>query len=136
MKDFFKGKRWDDYMAYAIMVIMILGMVMFFVGYYWGVEWDWGFVGISSKVNLHKVAANVDGCRTLISNTLGITADKMDIFTLMGYMDPSWGAVYAMGIVAIIGFSFIMLGILLVILMLIAGLMIEIVVPKIKAKKA
>lgn len=139
MKEFFKEKSWDDYLAMGVIFFLILGLILFVVGFYWGFDADPTnpIASIIPSTEKTSVAQITKGNSTVYSAVYpSIIGDKTNLFDLVGNMDANWGTAYGMAITAVVGFSFIMLSIALIIFILVAGLVVEIIIPKIKAKKA
>ncbi len=125
MKDFFRNRTWDDYFAYAIIGIISIGLILFFVGFFWG----FNPIAGSGKINVSKLTGNAIA-QLPYEVISGSMPDKMSLFDLAGYTNADWGAAYGMIITSILGFSLIMLGLALVIIFLLVGIFIEKILPK------
>ncbi len=134
MKNFFKDKILEDYLFISIVVILVLGAILFVVGYYWSFNFtivnQTGIGEITYKTNLHKLTTGKDNW----ASTLDLFNHKQSIFTLMGNIDSNYGSLYGMTITTIIGFALFMLVILMIIIIFVWGLIAEIILPRIKKK--
>ena len=113
MKNFFENRTWDDYLAMVVIALIIGGLAIFFVGFYWGFEPE--LVGTLSigKISVHKVTAGKIPANVMI----GLQNDvDYNLFSLAGSIDPSFGMMYVMVIISLVGFSMIMLGIVMIIM--------------------
>ncbi len=130
MKNFFKDKNWDDYYLMATLVIIIIGFVLFFIGFFFGFDLTNDILGLPMHTNVRNV---IGGNTPLVETFLG--SDPKDLFDLMGMVDSSMGPLFGFCVTAIVGFSFIMLSIAMIIVVIVVGLVIELVQKK-KNKKA
>ncbi len=141
MKDFFKNRTWDDYLSMGVIAIIILGLALFFIGFYWGFEpldlpTETGIPDNMGKVSVHKFTSGKELDSFIVIRYAELTANQnYNLFSLAGAISSASGTLYAMVIVSILGFSLIMLGVAIVIVVIIVGLIIDIIAKR-KAKKA
>ncbi len=137
MKNFFENKTWDDYLIAGVFVLIIGGLALFFIGFYFGfnpVLPNGGNDGalFNEKLSVHKIVSGKAFAGTM--SVIGLNGDY-NLFSLAGAIDPSFGAMYAMVVVSILGFSFMMLGFAIVLTVIIVGFIWEMVMKK-KQRKA
>ncbi len=141
MKDFFKNRTWDDYLAMVVIGLIIGGLVIFFIGFYWGFKplelpAGTGLPDQMGKVSVHKFTTGQGLNSFIAARYLELTADQnYNLFSLAGAISSASGTLYAMVIVSLVGFSLIMLGVLVMLIVIIAGFTIDMIARK-KAKKA
>ncbi len=130
MKNFFKDKNWDDYYLMATLVIIIIGFVLFFIGFFFGFDIDVAIVGQQLHTNVRNV---ISGDSKVVEAFIG--DNPRNLFDLIGMIDSDMAPLYGFAVTAVVGFSFIMLSIAMIVLVIIVGLIIELVQKK-KNKKA
>lgn len=126
MKNFLKDKTWDDYYLYVTFGIMILGFILFLIGFYYGFEQP-GLEGtpLNGKTNVANILKQDNSIYTILIDGWN---DSWNLFDLAGNIDSSLeGALFAMVVVSILGFSFIMLSLFLMVLVIIIGFTIDII---------
>ncbi len=130
MKDFFKNRTWDDYLAMVVVVLIVLGAALFFIGFYWGFTpkamvpgFEDTTFDLLGNASVHKVLSN-----TTYQSIYGL--GDYNLFSLAGKIDSSFGTLYAMVVVSLLGFSFMMLGIAIMISVIVIGLVWEAILRK------
>ncbi len=130
MKEFFKDKTFEDYLLMGLLAIIILGGILFVVGYFWGFSTPLGNTIWSGKTSIKEI---VEGKSNYYNAAYGSKVnDGINLFSLMGIVDPSWGAAYGMCITAIIGVSLLLLSVAIIIIIMIVGLIVDVIIPKMK----
>lgn len=133
MRKFLENKGWEDYLIWTIIGIIILGLFLFIIGFLWKIPVDSTFSLVSGeKYSINKLLSD-DSLSGLIYFNGG-EINSTNLFTLMGSLDSGMFG-YSMAALAISGFSFIMLGILLFVILLMIALTFELIIPKIKKRQ-
>ncbi len=134
MNNFLKNKGWEDYLIYFISSAIILGLLLFLIGFFWQMKVPkTGINGILHN-DTYSVSQMLSGKHNSIYFPTTTMPDHLNLFTFMENLKPSMFG-YSMAALAISGFSFIMLGITTIVIVFIASLIIEFIVPRIKSKK-
>lgn len=129
MKNFFKNRTWDDYLAMFVIGTIILGLVLFFIGFYWGFKPTY-YSGLLNKVNVHNfVSKNKTDFMKLIMDGYNLPTD-LNLFSLAGNIDSSFGTLYALVVLSILGFSLIILGVTMIIVVIIVGFIWDIIAKR------
>lgn len=132
MKDFIKGKSWEDWLLYSIIALLIIGAILFAFGFFFRFTYyDDSFLG-KQGTSVFKLIGN-DQRWSLLT---GFSGEEVpgNLFTLMGAV-PVGTTAFAYCLVAIIGVSILFLVVIMFAVILILGLVIDVIIPRIKAKK-
>lgn len=131
MINFFKNKTLEDYIIYSIITMFLLGMLMFFIGFFWGFKSP---IDLGTEINFSKLNVNsvLHGDWNLYGGRL---SEPQNLFDLMKNIDSSFDALYALTIVSIIGFSIIMFSIFLVIIVVIFAFTKDFIIPFFQKRK-
>lgn len=130
MIDFFKNRSWEDYVVIAVFSIVIIGVLMFAIGFFWGIDVE-VVPGFETKTSVYGVLFKENP--TLSQAGL----DNSNLFNLVGSIDKrisGFDVLYAMTVVSITGFSIIMFGILTIILLVVGSILYDVYLAKFKDK--
>lgn len=141
MKDFFKSKTWDDYLTYSVLGLIIGGLAVFFIGFYWGFEME-AVIGsgvideFSGKYNVRKIISlskdNPSALALICPELIG--EQNLNLFTLAGSISSESNPLFAFVVISLFGFSMIILGIVVMIVSIATVFIIDLVIRN-KIKK-
>ncbi len=132
MKEYIKNATWVDWILMSIGACIVIGATLFIIGFFWSFEQSeiLGPVGeVLGKTNVSKILK----ADNPFAGKLDL--DNKNLFTLAGSIDPSLAPLFGLVVTSLVGFSLMMLGLLGIIILLIASLVVDYIIPKIKAKK-
>ncbi len=138
MKNFFKDKTWENYFTYFLFFLLIISVLFLIFGFFWNVETDIYFSDIDSintKTSVTKILKEDFPFIELLNENNGEILDTKNLFTLCKTINPEIGILYDMVILAITGFSIMMLLILIVIVIFILAVLFEFIIPLFKKQK-
>ncbi|NQX83321.1 MAG: hypothetical protein HRS50_01220 [Mycoplasmataceae bacterium] len=135
MKNYLRKKSLEDYIVWIVGSLFIFGFALFIIGFFWGVEGPVANLNGLGKTSILKFLKidNINYPLYTIPN--GGMIENTNLFTLIKTLNPSIGLIYSMAILSVVGFSFIMLDIIIVIGLIIVTFILEMIIPKIKSKK-
>ena len=121
MNNFFKINSFEDILVYTVMGLILIGLVLFFIGYFWNVDVDLAL----QSINVRKALKNPD---TYPAITTGL--DTHNLFTMMGSINKEvYGALYSMTALSVSGFAIIMIGFSGIFIILFGTMFNEFVLP-------
>lgn len=125
MKNFISSRSLEDWFLYGIIGIMIIGGLLFVVGY-------------MLSFNVDSLLSLITGeDKTSISRMLKSESYPNDLFTLMTYLisNEAGSTAYNMCVTAMTGVALLFFIVSIIIVVMVWGTIVDIILPKIKSKK-